>query len=69
MPLALAAAKMPVPDPTLLKLKTRAQYRLLSVIAAWTIPKIVTGKPLYGIDAVAALVWLYYTKCPAVAAR
>ncbi len=49
--LAAAAAKMPVPDPKTLKLKTRAEYRLLGRRHRGVDdPKVVTGKPLFGID-------------------
>src|SRR3984885_9314848 len=45
------AAKMPVPDPKSLTLKTRAQYRLLGRRHHGVDdPKVVTGKPLFGID-------------------
>src|SRR5580698_4725398 len=62
------AAKMPVPDPKSLTLKTRAQYRLLGRRHHGVDdPKVVTGKPLFGIDVkLPAMVYCNYTKCPAV---
>jgi mono/diheme cytochrome c family protein len=49
--LAAAAAKMPVPDPKSLKLKTRAEYRLIGKrYRGVDDPKVVTGQPLFGID-------------------
>ncbi len=68
---ATAAAKMPVPDPTTLKLKTRSQYRLLGKrYHGVDDPKIVTGKPLFGIDVqLPGLVYCNYTKCPAVGGK
>jgi isoquinoline 1-oxidoreductase beta subunit len=69
--LALAAAKMPVPDPKTLTLKTRAQYRLLGRRHHGVDdPKIVTGKPLFGIDVqLPDMVYCNYTKCPAVGGK
>ena len=69
--LAVAAAKMPVPDPTSLKLKTRDQYRLLGRRHHGVDdPKVVTGKPLFGIDVqLPDMVYCNYTKCPAVGGK
>ncbi|MEJ1978387.1 MAG: hypothetical protein WDN49_21925 [Acetobacteraceae bacterium] len=48
--LAVAAAKMPVPDPKSLKLKTRAEYRLIGKrYHGVDDPKVVSGQPLFGI--------------------
>jgi len=62
------AVKMPVPDPKSLTLKTRAQYRLLGRRHHGVDdPKVVTGKPLFGIDVkLPDMVYCNYTKCPAV---
>jgi isoquinoline 1-oxidoreductase beta subunit len=69
--LAIAAAKMPVPDPKSLTLKTRAEYRLLGRRHRGVDdPKIVTGKPLFGIDVqVPDMVYANYTKCPAAGGK
>lgn len=69
--LVLEAAKMPVPDPNTLKLKTRDQYRLLGRRHHGVDdPKIVTGKPLFGIDVqLPGMVYCNYTKCPAVGGK
>ena len=70
-PLANAAAKMPVPDPTALTLKTRAQYKLLGRRHRGVDdPKIVTGKPLFGIDVqLPGMLYANFTKCPAVGGK
>ncbi|HXL70166.1 MAG TPA: molybdopterin cofactor-binding domain-containing protein, partial [Rhizomicrobium sp.] len=59
------AVKMPVPDPKSLTLKTRAQYRLLGRRHHGVDdPKVVTGKPLFGIDVkLPDMVYCNYTKC------
>ena len=69
--LALEAAKMPVPDPANLKLKTRDQYRLLGRRHRGVDdPKVVSGKPLFGIDVrLPDMVYCNYTKCPAVGGK
>ena len=69
--LADAAAKMPVPDPASLTLKTRAQYVLLGRRHRGVDdPKIVTGKPLFGIDVqLPGMLYCNFTKCPAVGGK
>lgn len=69
--LANAAAKMPVPDPASLKLKTRAEYRLLGRRHRGVDdPKIVTGKPLFGSDVrLPGMVYANFVKCPAVGGK
>lgn len=69
--LADAAAKMPVPDVATLKLKTRAEYRLLGKrYSGVDNAKVVTGQPLFGIDVqVPDMVYANYTKCPAVGGK
>lgn len=69
--LATAAAKMPVPDPKSLKLKTRAEYRLIGKrYRGVDDPKVVTGQPLFGIDVQRpGMVYANYTKCPAAGGK
>ncbi|TPI35299.1 xanthine dehydrogenase family protein molybdopterin-binding subunit [Mesorhizobium sp. B3-1-6] len=69
--LAAAAAKMPVPDPKGLKLKTRAEYRLIGKrFRGVDDPKVVTGKPLFGIDVQRpGMVYATYAKCPAAGGK
>jgi isoquinoline 1-oxidoreductase subunit beta len=69
--LATAAAKMPVPDPASLKLKTRSEYRLLGRRHhSVDDDKIVTGKPLFGIDVqLPGMVYANFVKCPAVGGK
>jgi isoquinoline 1-oxidoreductase beta subunit len=69
--LAVAAAKMPVPDAKNLKLKTRAEYRLIGKrYRGVDDPKVVTGQPLFGIDVqVPGMVYASYTKCPAAGGK
>lgn len=69
--LAIAAAKMPVPDPASLKLKTRAEYKLLGRRHRGVDdPKIVTGKPLFGSDVrLPGMTYANFTKCPAVGGK
>jgi isoquinoline 1-oxidoreductase beta subunit len=68
---AAAAAKMPVPDPKSLKLKTRAEYRLIGKsYRGVDDPKVVSGKPLFGIDVqLPGMVYATYTKCPAAGGK
>ena len=69
--LANAAAKMPVPDPASLKLKTRAEYKLLGRRHRGVDdPKIVTGKPLFGSDVrLPGMTYANFVKCPAVGGK
>ena len=69
--LAVAAAKMPVPDPKGLKLKSRAEYRLIGKrYRGVDDPKVVTGQPLFGIDVqLPGMVYASFTKCPAAGGR
>ena len=69
--MANAAAKMPVPDVKSLALKTRAQYTLLGRRHHGVDdPKIVTGKPLFGIDVqLPGMLYCNFTKCPAVGGK
>jgi isoquinoline 1-oxidoreductase subunit beta len=69
--LAAAAAEMPVPDPKSLKLKTRAEYRLIGkAYRGVDDPKVVTGQPLFGIDVQRpGMVYANYTKCPAAGGK
>ena len=69
--LATAAAKMPLPDPRSLKLKTRAEYRLIGKRHRGVDdPKVVTGQPLFGIDVqLPGMVYANFTKCPAVGGK
>ena len=69
--LAAAAAKMPVPDPKSLKLKSRAEYRLIGKrFRGVDDPKVVSGQPLFGIDVqLPGMVYASYTKCPAAGGK
>jgi isoquinoline 1-oxidoreductase subunit beta len=69
--LAAVAAQMPVPDPQSLKLKTRAEYRLIGHrYHGVDDPKVVTGQPLFGIDVQRpGMVYANYTKCPAAGGK
>ena len=69
--LATAAAKMPVPDPKVLKFKTRSEYRLLGRRHRGVDdPKVVSGKPLFGIDVqLPDMVYATFTKCPATGGK
>ncbi len=69
--LAAEAAKMPVPDAKGLKLKTRAEYRLIGKgFHGVDDPKVVTGQPLFGIDVQRpGMVYATYTKCPAAGGK
>jgi isoquinoline 1-oxidoreductase beta subunit len=69
--LALAAAKMPVPDAATLKLKTRDQYKLLGRRHRGVDdPRVVTGQPLFGIDVrLPGRIYATFAKCPAVGGK
>ena len=69
--LAAAAAKMPVPDLKSVKLKTRAEYRLIGKrYHGVDDAKVVTGQPLFGIDVqLPGMVYASYTKCPAAGGK
>jgi isoquinoline 1-oxidoreductase subunit beta len=69
--LAAKAAALPVPDAASLKLKQRAEYRLLGTrVTGVDNEKIVTGQPLFGIDQrVPGMVYASYTKAPKIGAR
>jgi isoquinoline 1-oxidoreductase subunit beta len=69
--LAMAAARMPVPDPKSLKLKTRAEYRLIGKrYRGVDDPKVVRGQPLFGIDVqLPGMLYASYTKCPAAGGK
>ncbi|HEX3989899.1 MAG TPA: molybdopterin cofactor-binding domain-containing protein [Acetobacteraceae bacterium] len=69
--LAGAAAKLPVPDPKTLKLKTRAEYRLIGKrYHGVDDPKVVSGQPLFGIDVQRpGMVYANFTKCPAAGGK
>ena len=69
--LAVAAAKMPVPDAKSLTFKKRSEYRLLGRRHRGVDdPKVVSGKPLYGIDVqLPDMVYATYTKCPAAGGK
>lgn len=69
--LATSAAAMPVPDPASVPLKNRADYKLLGRrIGGVENHKVVTGKPLFGIDMVIpGMKFAVYEKCPATGGR
>lgn len=69
--LAQAAASQPVPDATKLPLKKRADYTLLGKrYTGVDNDKVVTGKPLFGIDVtLPGMLYASYTKCPAVGGK
>ena len=64
--LASAAATMPVPDPKTLKMKDPKDYRIIGHSTANTdIKKIVTGKPVFGIDfTMPGMLYANFEKCP-----
>ena len=64
--LAETAASLPVPDPASVQLKNIADFRLLgSRVSGVDNPDLVTGRPLFGIDAsVAGLRFAAYVRCP-----
>ena len=69
--LATAAAAMPVPDPFSLPLKTRAEYKLLGKrYTGVDNRKLVTGKPLFGIDVqVPGMLYANYHMSPAIGGK
>jgi isoquinoline 1-oxidoreductase subunit beta len=64
--LASAAATMPVPDPKTLKMKDPKDYRIIGHSTANPdIKKIVTGKPVFGIDfTMPGMLYANFEKCP-----
>jgi isoquinoline 1-oxidoreductase subunit beta len=64
--LASAAAAMPVPDAKTLKMKDPKDYRIIGHSAANPdIKKIVTGKPVFGIDfTMPGMLYANFEKCP-----
>jgi isoquinoline 1-oxidoreductase beta subunit len=69
--LAVQAAKLPVPDPDTLTLKTRAEYKLIGGrFTGVDNLAVVTGQPLFGIDhVVPGMLYAVYEKCPAVGGK
>ncbi len=69
--LATAAANQPVPDATKVPLKARADYKLLGKrYTGVDNLKVVTGKPLFGIDVqMPGMLYANYVKCPAVGGK
>jgi isoquinoline 1-oxidoreductase beta subunit len=69
--LASRAAQMPVPDPETLVLKNRADFKLLGKrVTGVDNVKIVTGRPLFGIDQVVpGMLYAAYAKAPAIGAK
>ena len=64
--LANAAARVPVPELSSLKLKEQKDYK---IIGQWTpgvdVPKIVTGQPMFGMDfTMPGMLYASYQKCP-----
>ena len=64
--LASKAATMPVPDPKTLKMKDPKDYRFIGhSMANPDIKKILTGKPVFGIDfTMPGMLYANYEKCP-----
>ncbi len=64
--LASAAASMPVPDPKTLQMKDPKNYRIIGHSTANPdIRKIVTGKPVFGIDfTIPGMLYANFEKCP-----
>ncbi len=71
MALAEDAARLPVPDATQLRLKSREEFRLIgSHITGVDNHALVTGQPLFGIDHQAPdLLYAVFAKCPAIGGR
>lgn len=69
--LAEAAAALPVPDPETVRLKTRAEYRLLNTRVRTTDGRdLVTGRPTYASDVrVAGMLHAMYVKCPRIGGK
>ncbi len=69
--LAALAAKLPVPDKSTLTFKSRDNYRLIGKrITGVDNEKLVTGKPLFGIDQILpGMLYASYSKCPASGGR
>ena len=69
--LAVAAAAQPLPDEKTLKLKSKAEYKLLGTrVTGVDNQKVVTGQPLFGMDVVVPnMVYAVYEKCPAVGGK
>ncbi len=69
--LAIAASKVPVPDPESLTLKAREDYKILgSRLGGVENDKVVSGQPLFGSDIVVPdMVFATYTRCPAFGGR
>jgi isoquinoline 1-oxidoreductase beta subunit len=69
--LAGLAANLPVPDKSTLTFKSRDDYRLIGKrISGVDNEKIVTGKPLFGIDqTLPGMLYASYSKCPATGGR
>ncbi len=65
--LAAKAATLPVPAKEAVKLKEPKDFKLLGQrISQFDTPKIVTGKPLFGIDTkLPGMLYAVYEKCPA----
>jgi isoquinoline 1-oxidoreductase beta subunit len=69
--LANDACDVPVPEPAKLTLKAHADYKLLGKrYTGVDNPKVVTGKPLFGIDVqLPGMLYANYVKCPAVGGK
>jgi len=69
--LAARAAALPVPDAATISLKKRSEYRLLGKsYTGVENRKVVTGKPLFGIDqTLPGMKFAIYEKCPAVGGK
>jgi len=66
--LAARAATMPVPDPATIKLKDPKNFKIIGTsIPHVDTPKIVTGRPLFGLDqSVPGMLHATYVKCPII---